>query len=64
MTEHEQWDSTMRAAGIDQPERERIIRAIERRRASERRGSIPGVNVEDWWHLRGEDRREARRMKD
>jgi len=64
MNEHEQWDATMMAAGVPQHERERIILQIERRRASERRGSIPGVKVEEWWHLRGDDRREARRRKD
>ena len=64
MTEHEHWDSTMRAAGVPTTERERIISQIERRRASERRGSIPGVKIEEWWHLRGEDRREARRRKE
>ena len=64
MTEHEQWDARMRAADVPQPERDRIIRQIERRRASERRGSIPGVKIEEWWHLRGEDRREARRRKE
>lgn len=33
MTEHESWDSTLQAAGIVQPERERIIRTIEERRS-------------------------------